>query len=59
MLIFLYRLFVIGFPPKCKHEFGKWRIVSVQSNNYGTIKAHQSRECALCGFHEFTVDTNG
>lgn len=59
MLLWLYRFFVIGFPPKCVHEFGQWEITKAMSSNYGDLKVHQTRRCSKCGLHEFRVDTNG
>lgn len=59
MLLWLYRLFVIGFPPKCVHEFGQWEVVKVMSSNYGDLKIHQSHCCKKCGLTEFRVDHNG
>lgn len=60
MLLFLYRLFIVGFPPDpnlCKHKFSKWEITGVfVAEHAGTKKTHQSRQCELCGLHEFKVD---
>jgi hypothetical protein len=59
MLLWLYRLIVIGFPPKCVHEFGNWEITKAMTSNYGDIKTHQGRRCKKCGLYEFRVDCKG
>jgi hypothetical protein len=59
MLLWLYRFFVIGFPPKCVHEFGTWEITKAMSSNYGDLKVHQARRCTKCGLSEFKVDNKG
>ena len=59
MLLWLYRLFVIGFPPKCVHEYGKWDVVKVMSSNRGDIIVHQARQCSKCGYHDFKIDHRG
>jgi hypothetical protein len=41
----------------CKHKFSKWEITGVfVAEHAGTKKTHQSRQCELCGLHEFKVD---
>ena len=56
MLLFLYRLFVVGFPPKCKHNFKSWNVIKTSFNDYGDMKIFQSRQCGDCGWHEFKKD---
>jgi hypothetical protein len=58
MLLWLYR-FIVGFPPKCVHEFSQWNITKVLSNAQGNMKVHQGRRCDKCGLYEFKVDTKG
>ena len=57
MLKFLWRLFVVGFPPKCMHDFEKWEVISVMGNDHGTKKIFQTRMCKKCGLVEGQSDT--
>jgi hypothetical protein len=60
MLLWLYRFFIVGFPPKCVHEFGEWEITKAFSNKaWGDVIVHQGRRCSKCGLHEFRVDRKG
>ena len=59
MLKFLWNLLVVGFPPKCVHDFGLWEITKAMSSNYGDLKVHQARRCQKCGLSEFRIDNNG
>lgn len=58
MLLFLWRLFVVGFPARksdCEHEYGNWYIVKAESNDFETY-VHQGRICKKCGFNDFRKD---
>lgn len=59
MLKYLWQLLVVGFPPKCVHDFGMWEITKAMSNNLGQVIVHQGRRCQKCGLHEFKVDIKG
>lgn len=50
MLLFLWRLFVIGFPDKCKHDFDKWEITKVMNGSCGERMIYQERKCKKCGW---------
>ena len=59
MLLWLYRFFIVGFPPKCVHDFGVWEITKALSDDLGRVTVHQGRRCQKCGLHEFQVDIKG
>ena len=59
MLLWLYRFFIVGFPPKCVHDFNSWELTKAFSSPRGDIIAHQGRRCTKCGLTEFRVDHNG
>jgi hypothetical protein len=62
MLMFLWRLIVVGFPPKkpdCEHNFGNWEVVNVMGDNYGSKKVFQMRRCTKCGLTASKVETVG
>ena len=59
MLKILWQLLVVGFPPKCVHDFGLWNIVNSLSGDDGSVIVHQARRCQKCGVCEFKVDKNG
>jgi hypothetical protein len=60
MLLWLYRFFIIGFPPKCVHKFGQWEITKALScSETGVMIIHQGRHCTKCGLSEFKVDRKG
>lgn len=56
MLRFLWRLFVVGFPPKkpdCDHEFGSWETFKTWADTqWGEYIVIQTRICKKCGAAE-------
>lgn len=56
MLRFLWRLFVVGFPPKkpdCDHEFCEWEAIKEWADNQtGNYNVIQARKCKKCGAGE-------
>ena len=60
MLLFLYRLFIVGFPkvPKCDHAWSSWTTIKVVSNDYGHMKLSQHRNCEKCGFRQIDIKTS-
>jgi predicted Zn-ribbon and HTH transcriptional regulator len=52
MLLWLYRFFIIGFPPKCHHDFDNWSVFKAMSNDQGVYVIYQGHTCKKCGFNE-------
>ena len=52
MLNFLWKLFIVGFPPKCKHNFDTWEVFKSMESSYGHVVVFQQRKCTNCGFTE-------
>jgi hypothetical protein len=60
MLLFLYRLFIVGFPkaPKCDHTWSAWTTLKIATSTYGHMKIFQQRSCKKCGFVQIDVETH-
>ena len=52
MLLWIYRFFVIGFPPACQHEFNDWSTFKAMSGSHGEYVIYQGHTCKKCGFAE-------